>query len=97
MHKNECLVFKQYDTNTKTARFTPHTAFDVLSALGQTTTATTAAADNHNNKVPPRESCEVRVLLVFDDEGRDYKHLQRTAEWNGTVAKRSNISHLSRL
>ena len=95
MHKNECLVFKQYDTNTKTARFTPHTAFDVLSALGQTTTATTAAADNHNNKVPPRESCEVRVLLVFDDEGRYYKHLQRTAEWNGTVAKRSNISHLT--
>ena len=50
MHRGEALIFKQYDSLTGTPRFVPHAAFEHPQ--------TPAAA-------PPRESIEVRCLVVF--------------------------------
>ncbi len=52
MSRDEALVFTQYDSQVSgTARFTPHCAFDHPAApLGH----------------PPRESMEVRCLVVYD-------------------------------
>jgi hypothetical protein len=51
MEQHEALVFKQYDSDPSAPRFVPHAAFD-----DPTTPIGT----------PPRESIEVRCLLVFD-------------------------------
>jgi hypothetical protein len=52
MNRDEALVFKQYDTQTRgTARFTPHAAFDHPDAPAG---------------APPRESIEVRCLVLYD-------------------------------
>lgn len=56
MHPDEVLVFKQFDSQRiGTARFTPHGAFEHPHA----------PAD-----APPRESIEVRCLVLFDEEPR---------------------------
>lgn len=52
MHRNEALVFKQYDSLINSvSRFTPHAAFDHPEATEAT---------------PLRESIEVRCLAIFD-------------------------------
>lgn len=54
LHPAEVLVFKQFDTTPGgTARFTPHSAF-----IHPQTPA----------DAPPRESIEVRCLVLFDEE-----------------------------
>lgn len=66
MTNQECLIFKQYDTNTDNlSRFTPHTAFDLLAATQSNINGD--VDDQIRLSVPPRESCEVRVLVIFDD------------------------------
>ena len=75
MQKNECLVFKQYDTDQKRARFVPHTAFDLVNSKQHGERGHTRSGA----EVPPRESCEVRVLLVFDEEGVYRNQLQQAA------------------
>eukprot|EP00756_Hemistasia_phaeocysticola_P055218 Hpha_TRINITY_DN31136_c0_g1::TRINITY_DN31136_c0_g1_i1::g.33041::m.33041 len=79
MKRNECLLFKQWDTDPSRARFTPHTGFDLLRSLrrGQSQAA-----------VPPRESCEARVLCVFDDASGTYSDaIEKAARRSGTAAK----------
>ena len=52
MDRHEALVFKQYDSEVSgLARFTPHAAFDHPSVPPN---------------VPPRESIELRCLVVFE-------------------------------
>ena len=51
MEFHEVLVFKQYDSASNVARYTPHAAF----AHPDTPVCT-----------PPRESVEIRCLLIFD-------------------------------
>lgn len=52
MHREEALVFKQYDSQVScVARFTPHAAFDL---------------PNVPIDAPLRESIEVRCLVIFD-------------------------------
>jgi hypothetical protein len=51
MEPQEALVFKQYDSDTRAARFVPHAAFDHPETPGGAN---------------PRESIEARVLVVFD-------------------------------
>ena len=52
MHRDEALVFKQYDSLVSgVARFTPHAAFDLPEIP---------------NDAPLRESIEVRCLVLFD-------------------------------
>lgn len=51
MKFDEVLVFKQYDSDDARARFTPHAAFTHPCTPPDT---------------PPRESIEIRCLLIFD-------------------------------
>jgi len=52
MDRHEALIFKQYDSQINgTARFTPHSAFDLPDVPPDT---------------PLRESIEVRCLVVFE-------------------------------
>ncbi|MBT9527281.1 MAG: methyltransferase [Rhizobacter sp.] len=52
MHRDEALVFKQYDSQVSgVARFTPHAAFDLPDIRAD---------------APLRESIEVRCLVMFD-------------------------------
>jgi hypothetical protein len=83
MERNECLVFKQYDTNEHAlSRFTPHTAFDLLAAGMEG-----RIDGSRRSPVPTRESCEVRVLVVFDDEhGTHSDALRGAATQSGTLA-----------
>ena len=95
MMRNECLVFKQYDTDeTNVSRFTPHTAFDIVEAFG--------TKEKARNLIPPRESCEVRVLVIYndnddvdndsndDDESVGKILAQTAAMTNGTYRKRTS-------
>jgi hypothetical protein len=50
MERDEVLVFKQYDSATGVARFTPHAAFDHPDAPAG---------------APPRQSIEVRCLVTY--------------------------------
>ena len=54
----EALLFKQWDTDERWARFTPHTAFN-------------APREGHPAAAPApaRESCEVRLVCFFAEEG----------------------------
>ena len=51
MERHEALVFKQFDSASEVARFTPHAAFDHPQAPAG---------------APPRESIELRCLVVYD-------------------------------
>ncbi len=51
MQRDEVLVFKQYDSATGVAKFTPHAAFDHPGAPAE---------------APPRQSIEVRCLVTYD-------------------------------
>jgi len=51
MQRHEVLVFKQYDSATDVARFTPHAAFEHPAAPAG---------------APPRQSIEVRCLVIHD-------------------------------
>ncbi len=51
MQFDEVLMFKQYDSASSAARYTPHAAFAHPSTPAGT---------------PPRESIEIRCLLIFD-------------------------------
>jgi hypothetical protein len=51
MERHEVLVFKQYDSATDVARFTPHAAFDHPAAPPG---------------CPPRQSIEARCLVTYD-------------------------------
>jgi hypothetical protein len=51
MERHEALVFKQFDSRGDVARFTPHAAFEHPAAPAG---------------APPRESIEVRCLVVYD-------------------------------
>lgn len=51
MERHEVLVFKQYDSATDVARFTPHAAFEHPDAPSD---------------APPRQSIEVRCLVTYD-------------------------------
>ena len=50
MDRHEALVFKQYDSNPRVARFTPHAAFEHPHTPPGT---------------PPRESIEARLLVLY--------------------------------
>ena len=55
MHKNEILVFMQYDSDWRSAaRYTFHTAI-------------TDPTVNDMKEVPPRESIEARLIAFFPD------------------------------
>ena len=85
MCTHECLVFKQYDTEIHLkSRFTPHTAFDLLAANARRGGMSNDGGDvnsvvDENNSVPPRESCEVRVLVVYDEQDMHEHFLKRAA------------------
>ena len=88
MTRDECLLFKQWDTDPSRARFTAHTGFDLLRTQSQP--CAHAAVP-----VAPRESCEVRVLCVFDDAARTYSAaIDKAARRSGTAAMSPPLSRL---
>ena len=90
MTSGEVLMFKQYDTDTGKARFVPHTAFDDSLKIGgggggarhyghdtAAKAAAAAAAAEGARSPPPRQSCELRALVFFDEDGTHEEALKR--------------------